>query len=96
MELAVVPIYQSEIAPEKARGFIIGTYQLSLTLGGLIINSVARGTGDIHSNAAWQIPFGLFYIVPLFVASTIWFAPEVSIPGSTLATIFRPLDFDSL
>lgn len=30
------------------------------------------------SNAGWRIPFGLFYIVPIFVASLIWFVPEVS------------------
>ncbi|KAH6664752.1 general substrate transporter [Plectosphaerella plurivora] len=30
MELAVVPVFQSEIAPEKSRGFVVGTYQISL------------------------------------------------------------------
>ena len=30
MELAVVPIFQSEITPPRARGFIVGTYQISL------------------------------------------------------------------
>ncbi len=30
MELAVVPIYQSEVTPSRARGFIVGTYQVSL------------------------------------------------------------------
>ncbi|KXJ90387.1 general substrate transporter [Microdochium bolleyi] len=30
MELAVVPVFQSEIAPPQARGFIVGTYQISL------------------------------------------------------------------
>lgn len=30
MELAVVPIFQSEIAPSKVRGFVVGTYQMSL------------------------------------------------------------------
>jgi MFS transporter, SP family, sugar:H+ symporter len=30
MELAVVPIFQSEITPKQARGFIVGTYQISL------------------------------------------------------------------
>lgn len=32
MELAVVPIYQSEIVPGQARGFIIATYQVSLVV----------------------------------------------------------------
>lgn len=32
MELAVVPIYQAEITPKEARGFVVGTYQLSLAV----------------------------------------------------------------
>ncbi|KEF58109.1 uncharacterized protein A1O9_06032 [Exophiala aquamarina CBS 119918] len=76
MELSVVPVFQSEITPARARGFIVGTYQLSLTIGGLVINSVARGTGSNNDNSAWRIPFGLFYVVPVIVASLIWFVPE--------------------
>jgi SP family sugar:H+ symporter-like MFS transporter len=30
MELSVVPVFQSEIVPGAARGFIVGTYQFSL------------------------------------------------------------------
>ncbi|KAH8883692.1 general substrate transporter [Thozetella sp. PMI_491] len=30
MELSVVPVFQSEITPQQARGFIVGTYQTSL------------------------------------------------------------------
>lgn len=32
MELSVVPVFQSEIVPTAARGFVVGTYQLSLTV----------------------------------------------------------------
>ncbi|KAI0018645.1 sugar transporter [Xylariomycetidae sp. FL0641] len=76
MELAVVPVFQAEVTPRRARGFVVGTYQLSLAFGGLVINCVARGTGDLPSNAAWQIPFGLFYVVPVIVAACVWFIPE--------------------
>lgn len=48
-----------------------------LQIGGLVINSVARGTGSNKDNSAWRIPFGLFYVVPVIVASLIWFVPEV-------------------
>ncbi|KIX06960.1 uncharacterized protein Z518_04936 [Rhinocladiella mackenziei CBS 650.93] len=75
MELSVVPIFQSEITPQKARGFVVGTYQISLVVS-LVINSVARGTGSMENNAAWRIPFGLFYIIPSCVAACIWFVPE--------------------
>ena len=41
MELAVVPIFQSEITPPKARGFIVGTYQISLmVISGLPIHTL--------------------------------------------------------
>ncbi|KAF6834706.1 vegetative cell wall protein gp1 [Colletotrichum plurivorum] len=76
MELAVVPIYQSEITPQKARGFVVGTYQLSLAIGGLVVNAVARGTGSLNSSAAYLIPYGLFYVVPVIVIAGIWFVPE--------------------
>lgn len=76
MELAVVPAFQSEIVPASARGFIVGTYQLSLTFGGFVINCVCRGTSDIQDNRAWRIPLGLFYIVPTIILSLIFLVPE--------------------
>lgn len=99
MELAVVPVFQSEITPRRARGFIVGTYQTSLNvslssstehndlsnrvqIGGLIMNLIARGTGSMESAAAYRIPFGLFFIVPTFVASCVLFIPEVRVDHS--------------
>lgn len=32
MELAVVPVYQSEIVPAPVRGLVVGTYQLSINV----------------------------------------------------------------
>ncbi|PCH03352.1 Major facilitator superfamily domain, general substrate transporter [Penicillium occitanis (nom. inval.)] len=76
MELAVVPIFQSEITPKQARGFIVGTYQISLFFGGLVMNIIARGTQSITTKNAYIIPYGLFYVVPSIVALSIWFVPE--------------------
>ncbi|KAI1333068.1 sugar transporter [Xylariaceae sp. FL0255] len=76
MELSTVPVYQSEVVPAPVRGFAVGSYQLSLSIGGLIINGICNRTSKIPNNAAWMIPYGLFYIVPTFVASLIWFIPE--------------------
>lgn len=76
MELATCPPFQAEIVPAPIRGFAVGTYQTSLLLGGIIINSVCRGTSTLTTNAAWRIPLGLFYIVPTIVASCVWFIPE--------------------
>ncbi|UPL02443.1 hypothetical protein LCI18_013377 [Fusarium solani-melongenae] len=76
MELGVVPTFQSEIVPAQARGFMVGSYQLSLAVGGLVINSVCFGTSFLPDNRAWRIPLGLFYIVPTIVVAGIWFIPE--------------------
>ncbi|KAH6673458.1 general substrate transporter [Halenospora varia] len=76
MELSVVPVFQAEIVPAPIRGFIVGTYQLSLILGGLIINCVCRGTSGLPDSRAWRIPIGLFYIIPTIIASLILFVPE--------------------
>lgn len=32
MELSVVPVFQSEIAPTQIRGFMVGTYQLTIVV----------------------------------------------------------------
>ena len=32
MQLSVVPIYQAEITPRRARGFVVGTFQFSLSV----------------------------------------------------------------
>lgn len=54
--------------------------------GGLVVNCIARGTSSLSSNAAWQIPLGLFYLVPSVVAALIWLIPEVSLPMSSYIT----------
>ncbi|CAK7205082.1 hypothetical protein SEUCBS139899_007847 [Sporothrix eucalyptigena] len=78
MELSVVPVFQSEIVPASFRGFAVGSYQLSLTVGGVVINSVCYGTSLHYPNddRAWRIPLGLFYVVPSIILAGIWFVPE--------------------
>ncbi|KAM0257773.1 hypothetical protein ACHAPA_011569 [Fusarium lateritium] len=72
MELGVVPTFQSEIVPAQARGFMVGSYQLSLAIGGLVINSICFGTSTLPDNRAWRIPLGMFYIVPTIVIAEAW------------------------
>ncbi|KAJ5616896.1 hypothetical protein N7537_002010 [Penicillium hordei] len=76
MELSVVPVFQSEIAPTQIRGFMVGTYQLTITFGGMVIGWVCNGTSKIHDDRSWRIPLGLFFIIPTIIASLIWFIPE--------------------
>lgn len=76
MELSVIPAFQSEIVPAPARGLVVGSYQLSLIMGGFVINSVCKGTSTIKDDRAWRIPLGLFYIVPSLIAALIFLSPE--------------------
>lgn len=55
---------------------MVGSYQLSLIVGGLVINCICFGTSGIQDNRAWRIPLGLFYVVPTIVLALIWFIPE--------------------
>ncbi|KAF9880843.1 sugar transporter [Colletotrichum karsti] len=75
-ELSVVPVFQSEIVPAPVRGMVVGTYQLAIGLGGLVINSICRGTSQFQDSRAYRIPFGLFYVIPTIVICLIWFIPE--------------------
>lgn len=76
MELAVVPVTQSELVPAQVRGFVVGTYQSGLLLGQLVSALVCRGTSTVESDASWRIPIGLLFIVPCLVASGVWYMPE--------------------
>jgi MFS transporter, SP family, sugar:H+ symporter len=77
MELAIVPVYQSEIVPGPVRGLVVSTYQLAINSGGLVINGIAKATGSLPDDRAYKIPFYLFYIIPTIIMSTILFIPEV-------------------
>ncbi|CAG8931628.1 unnamed protein product [Penicillium salamii] len=76
MELSVVPVFQSEIAPTQIRGFIVGTYHLTIVFGGMVIGWVCNGTSRMEDDRSWRIPLGLFFIIPTIISSLIWFIPE--------------------
>ena len=64
------------VVPAPVRGLVVGTYQFSIILGGLIINSICKRTSEIQNDRAWRIPLGLYYIVPSIILCSIWFIPE--------------------
>ncbi|KAF4951908.1 hypothetical protein FGADI_7130 [Fusarium gaditjirri] len=76
MELALVPVLQSELVPAEARGFVVGTYQSGLLFGSLIMSIICRGTSDIKGHASWRIPHGLFFVIPSILAVAVWWIPE--------------------
>ncbi|KAH8891232.1 general substrate transporter [Thozetella sp. PMI_491] len=76
IELSVVPVYQSEVVPAPIRGLVVSTYQVALISGQLVINGICRGTSTMDSEAAFRIPYGMFFVIPTIVLSGIWFVPE--------------------
>ncbi|KAH8838822.1 hypothetical protein MCOR27_000508 [Pyricularia oryzae] len=76
MELAVVPIIQSEMVPAPVRGFIVGTYQLGLGLGHILASLICRATSDIDSNNSWIIPYGCMFLIPSIILCMLWHMPE--------------------
>lgn len=53
-----VPMYNSEISPAEVRGTMVGTWQLSVTLGIMISYWVGFGTNYISdtNSVAWRLP----------------------------------------
>ncbi|KAK8112169.1 general substrate transporter [Apiospora kogelbergensis] len=76
MELAVVPVLQSELVPGPVRGFVVATYQSSLLCGQLIQALVCRGTSTLEGDQSWLIPFGLLFVVPVLLLCGVWYLPE--------------------
>jgi hypothetical protein len=89
MEMAVIPTTLAELAPAKIRGAMGVLFWLSIKVGGLVVTSIARGTSQISTDAAWRIPFGLFFVIPVTVCSLIWLTPE---PPRWLLLKDRPED----
>ncbi|RYP48055.1 hypothetical protein DL768_005977 [Monosporascus sp. mg162] len=76
MELALVPVLQSELTPAPVRGLVVGTYQSGLLLGQLIQSLVCRATSALEGDRSWRIPLGLFFIIPTIIACGVWFMDE--------------------
>lgn len=76
MELAVVPVFQSELVPSRVRGFVVGSYQSGLLFGQLLASLVCRGTSTIDGNSSWRVPMGLLFIIPSIVGCGAFFMPE--------------------
>ncbi|KAL9574580.1 hypothetical protein ACKAV7_001445 [Fusarium commune] len=62
MELALVPVLQSELVPAEARSFVVGTYQSGLLR---------------HQGACFlEDPLWPFFVIPSILAVAVWWIPE--------------------
>ncbi|VEU20647.1 DEKNAAC101575 [Brettanomyces naardenensis] len=72
----VAPVYGSELAPRKIRGFIGGLFQFSVTLGILVMFYVCYGLHFINGVGSFRIAWGLQIVVGLFLFFGVFILPE--------------------
>lgn len=73
---AVAPVYGSEMAPRKIRGFIGGIFQFSVTFGILIMFLIAYGMSHVDGKASFRVSWGLQIVPGLVLLVGIFFIPE--------------------
>ncbi|EDK41761.1 hypothetical protein PGUG_05859 [Meyerozyma guilliermondii ATCC 6260] len=73
---SVAPVYGSEMAPRKIRGRIGGIFQLSVTLGIMIMFFISYGTSHIKTAAAFRLAWALQIIPGLLMCIGVFFIPE--------------------
>ena len=72
----LVPMYQSECAPKSLRGFIVGLYQLAITIGALLAAIVLNATQHRNDHSAWRIPIALQYVWAFILGGGMLLLPE--------------------
>ncbi|KAK9366203.1 general substrate transporter [Lipomyces kononenkoae] len=73
---AIVPIYQSEIAPRKFRGGIISFQHLAITLGTLVQYYIQYACSFIKSEAAFRLPWALRSVPAIVLLLGLFFLPR--------------------
>ncbi|WPK24356.1 hypothetical protein PUMCH_001627 [Australozyma saopauloensis] len=73
---SVAPVYGSELAPRKIRGFIGGMFQFSVTLGIFIMFLVGYGCSHIDGKASFRVPWGFQMLPGLLLLFGLFFIPE--------------------
>ncbi|KAF8640262.1 hypothetical protein AX16_010157 [Volvariella volvacea WC 439] len=54
-----VPLYNTEVAPPKIRGFLVGLTQQMIGFGFIVANWVGYGCSFMGSDVSWRLPLGL-------------------------------------
>ncbi|KAI6367396.1 hypothetical protein MCOR25_004932 [Pyricularia grisea] len=76
MEMAVVPVIQSEIVPAHVRGFIVATYHTGIGFGSFASALIVKGASEVQGDASYRIAFGCLYIIPCIIFPCLFFIPE--------------------
>lgn len=71
-----VPLYNTEVAPPKIRGFLVGLTQEMLGIGFIVANWVGYGCQFINSDVSWRLPLGLQLVPAGMLLIGIQFLPN--------------------
>ncbi|KAH9436387.1 hypothetical protein MCOR02_000058 [Pyricularia oryzae] len=84
MEMAVVPVMQSEIVPPHVRGFIVATYHTGIGIGTLISALIVKGASEVQGDSSYRITFGCLYIIPCLISPVCCSSPRYELTRSNL------------
>ncbi|KAH8817019.1 MFS transporter [Xylogone sp. PMI_703] len=75
--VTLVPLYQSEIAPPKIRGLLVGMHGVLICVGYALASWVGVGFYFVNaSGAQWRLPLAIQCLPPLALAIGVLFLPE--------------------
>ena len=75
--VTLVPLYQSEIAPPKIRGLLVGMHGSMIGTGYMIARYVGLGFYFVDaSGAQWRIPLAIQCVPPLLLTAGVMLLPE--------------------
>ncbi|KAG9896822.1 putative transporter, partial [Aureobasidium melanogenum] len=71
-----IPMYQAETLPKWIRGFIIGSYQLCITIGLLVASLVNYATKNRNDSGSYRIPLAIQFAWSLILCFGMLMLPE--------------------
>jgi MFS family permease len=74
--LILGPLYASEVAPLKLRGWLTAMTNFVQFSGTLLFTGIIYKLGPMNTASAYVIPFVCQWIIPAIVILTVWFWPE--------------------
>lgn len=94
--VTLVPLYQSEVAPPKIRGLLVGVHGVMICVDFVLASWVGVGFYFVQAaGAQWQIPLAIQALWPTLLAVGVLFLPE-SPRWRTLLSSCPPKDVDIL
>ena len=73
---STAPVYCSEVSPPKIRGTITGLFQLSVTVGIMVLFYIGYGCHFLDNAASFRITWGLQIVPGIFLLVCAFFLPE--------------------